>query len=229
MKIKLIASTTCPFVQHIVTYLVVKQIQYERSDVSLNKKPDWLFKLNPKGEVPILIIDEKAFTDSTEIFQKLEETFPPKLLPQENTKEYEQIYKLCNTGKSLYSQFWSTYMSKEEAEFAQNIKTCQQSLEIMEKALLDDNRSEQTYLNNKKSMQALDIFWLPFLHRSNLIKKEMGYNTIKKFPTITQWQEKLEKENYFKKTTTADFEEAFISQLQSPTLFLNQSKLTPPL
>ncbi|KAL6861758.1 hypothetical protein ACP4OV_017458 [Aristida adscensionis] len=66
----------CPFTQRVLLTIEEKHLPYELKLVDLANKPDWLFKINPEGKVPIVKLEEKWIADSDVITQALEEKFP---------------------------------------------------------------------------------------------------------------------------------------------------------
>ena len=74
----------CPYAQRCWLALELKGVPYERVEIDLRAKPQWLLRVSPLGRVPALITDdEHAVVESTVINEFLEEAFPaaPALLP----------------------------------------------------------------------------------------------------------------------------------------------------
>ena len=55
--------------------------------IDLSNKPKWFLKVNPAGTAPTLVCGDTTITDSYEILQHLDDTYPnPSLKPEGNTK-----------------------------------------------------------------------------------------------------------------------------------------------
>lgn len=59
-RFHIVGHNLCPYVQRVVIVLDELQLPYERTDIDLNAKPDWLKPLSPTGKVPVLIVDGKT-------------------------------------------------------------------------------------------------------------------------------------------------------------------------
>ncbi|CAH1268871.1 GDAP1 [Branchiostoma lanceolatum] len=72
--------------------LIEKRLKYDEHDVSLplneNTEP-WFMRINPSGEVPVLVHGEQILADANSIINYIEETFTddsvPRLVPPEDT------------------------------------------------------------------------------------------------------------------------------------------------
>ncbi|XP_040067924.1 pyrimidodiazepine synthase [Ixodes scapularis] len=73
--LRIYGTKTCPYVQRCLLLLHAKDISYEFIYVDLEKKPEWLFKLNSVGKVPILQQDSKVLYESMVLFEYLDETY----------------------------------------------------------------------------------------------------------------------------------------------------------
>ncbi|MCL4146483.1 UNVERIFIED_CONTAM: hypothetical protein GTU68_057877 [Idotea baltica] len=74
----------CPFAQRTRIVLNAKKVKHDTVNVHLQAKPDWLFKMNPIGKVPVLEIDGKFLIESMVTCDYLEEAYPdPSLYPSD--------------------------------------------------------------------------------------------------------------------------------------------------
>jgi glutathione S-transferase len=70
----IIGHSLCPYVQRVVILMEEKKINYRRTDIDLNNKPQWLLELSPTAKVPVLVVDEKtAVFESSVICEYLDE------------------------------------------------------------------------------------------------------------------------------------------------------------
>jgi glutathione S-transferase len=74
-KIKLITSTLSPYGQRVEIALIEKNIPYEKQEIDLANKPDFLAKDSPISKVPLLYVDDKPLFESIAICEYLEEAF----------------------------------------------------------------------------------------------------------------------------------------------------------
>ncbi|GDX35554.1 glutathione S-transferase [Alphaproteobacteria bacterium] len=75
-KIKLVTSKLSPYGQRVEIALIEKNIPYEKQEIDLANKPDFLSKDSPTSKVPILYSDDKPLFESIAICEYLEDAFP---------------------------------------------------------------------------------------------------------------------------------------------------------
>jgi len=76
---RLIDAPRCPYCARVRITLAEKKLPYERVEVDLQNRPDWLLELNPpKGRVPVLDDDGFVLPESEVIMAYLEEAYPEK-------------------------------------------------------------------------------------------------------------------------------------------------------
>jgi glutathione S-transferase len=63
-----------------------------------NGKPDWFRKLNPKGEVPVLVVDGTAVVDSEATLDYLAQTAPRLAAPAEHAAAVAAFRSLVNSS-----------------------------------------------------------------------------------------------------------------------------------
>jgi stringent starvation protein A len=78
----LYSGRICPFSHRCRIVLAEKEVECEMRDVDLHDKPPEVSRLNPYGEVPILLDREVILYESNIINEYLDERFPhPQLMP----------------------------------------------------------------------------------------------------------------------------------------------------
>jgi glutathione S-transferase len=83
MALELWHSWTCPYGMSVRVALTEKGVAYSEHELEPGAKPAELLALNPKGTVPVLVVDGEVLTDSNAILARLEERYPsPPLLPR---------------------------------------------------------------------------------------------------------------------------------------------------
>lgn len=96
----------CPTACSIVPYILLKEanVEFETLDVNLGKgqnlSPQYL-QINPKGKVPVLIVDGEPLTENLAIQLWIAKTFPESNLMPKDTFEYFKavsIMSWCSSG-----------------------------------------------------------------------------------------------------------------------------------
>lgn len=75
-RLQLISSELCPYVERSRIVLEEKQVPYEVTFVDLDDKPAWLSQISPRGQVPVLLVDDRPVFESMVINEMLEDLFP---------------------------------------------------------------------------------------------------------------------------------------------------------
>ena len=87
--LKLISHKLCPYVQRAVIALTEKTVPFERVDIDLANKPDWLLKISPLGKTPVLTVGKHAIFESAVILEYLEDTQAFPLHPSDPLRRAE--------------------------------------------------------------------------------------------------------------------------------------------
>jgi glutathione S-transferase len=56
----IIGHELCPYVQRAAITMLELGILYDRTDIDLDDKPDWLAELSPTGKVPVLVVNKST-------------------------------------------------------------------------------------------------------------------------------------------------------------------------
>ena len=125
----------CPYAQRCWMALELKGVPYERVEIDLRSKPDWLLRISPLGRVPALITqDDRAVVESTVINEFLEETsFNNPLLPQDPVDRARQRVLVHRVdARFIPSGFkWLCYGGSKHQQ------TWQEELRFWNQALVD--------------------------------------------------------------------------------------------
>eukprot|EP00472_Partenskyella_glossopodia_P007854 CAMPEP_0197519152 /NCGR_PEP_ID=MMETSP1318-20131121/4421_1 /TAXON_ID=552666 /ORGANISM="Partenskyella glossopodia, Strain RCC365" /LENGTH=193 /DNA_ID=CAMNT_0043069973 /DNA_START=258 /DNA_END=836 /DNA_ORIENTATION=+ len=97
-KVKFVTNRMCPFAQRTWIALEMSGVSFDLAEISLygsNGKPDWFWKLNPKGEVPVLSIPNgDVVIDSENTLDYIGNNFNTELLPKNsNEKKCSQKWR----------------------------------------------------------------------------------------------------------------------------------------
>lgn len=94
----------------------VKKVRSTYILIDLKNKPNWYLKVNPVGTAPTLQYGDKAITDSYEIVQYMDNTYPEPSLKPEGNAEAEEV-----TG-SIFNVFsaWAKHCKEPGAQEAED-------------------------------------------------------------------------------------------------------------
>lgn len=104
----------CPFTQRANLALKVKGVRVTYILIDLGNKPKWYFAVNPAGTAPSLQFGDRVITDSYDIVQYLDSTYPTPSLKPPGDKEAEEV-----TGNvfNVFSAWAKNKDKSKEVEF----------------------------------------------------------------------------------------------------------------
>ena len=122
----------CPFCQKVRVVLAEKDLEFEKELIDLHKaeqkKPEFL-KLNPYGNVPVLVDDDVVVYDSTIINEYLDDEYPnPTLMPEDsaNRARVRQLEDFCDNSFIPPAGLILAELHKPEGERdAERVRRCQ--------------------------------------------------------------------------------------------------------
>jgi glutathione S-transferase len=97
--VRFITNPMCPFAQKVWLALECSQTEYQMGVISLygtNGKPDWFWKLNPKGTVPVLVVQEKRRKDAEQEDENNMKIYP------DSDHILDQLYEQQNNPKQAW-------------------------------------------------------------------------------------------------------------------------------
>ncbi len=79
---RIVGHALCPYVQRVVIVMLERNIAFDRTDIDLDNKPEWLNGISPNGQVPVLQVDHDGWLfESGVIAQYLDQVSGNHLLP----------------------------------------------------------------------------------------------------------------------------------------------------
>jgi glutathione S-transferase len=172
--ITLYDAPRCPYCARVRIVLAEKGVEYERVEIDLSDRPDWIYEKNPLGKVPVLEEGDFLLPESEVIMEYLEERYPePALLPAdlaERARIRLHMYRFdTNLGDAYYS------FRRGEEHGAERLAHC---LGFIERFLVAAGPRQFTLA---------DIAYLPWLLRT---RDMLGFD-LSEFPAISGWLDEL--------------------------------------
>jgi len=213
---KIVSFTICPFVQRVTALLEAKQLTYEVEYIRLDQKPDWFLDLSPNGQVPLLITDSGAVLfESGAIVEYIDE-------------ESEPLEGIITPEQRALNRAWSYMASKHYMAQCGNLSANDPSTfeersvkfsKVYQKAEQQLAQHEGAFFNGS-TLGNVDLAWLPLLYRAHLVEKHTGYDFLKRWPRVKQWQKALIETGIPEASVSDSFEEKFIGYYLSEKTYL---------
>ncbi len=209
--IKLIGTSTCPYVQRTRILLNLAKIQFNETNIDLSNKPDWFLKLTPTGKVPVLIFNELVIFESHIINDFILESglYPQqKLYPEQAIKKalHKSWIYFCDSLITNYYQLLTTTSEVKLNQFKQKLTDDLEKLENILQTSIDISIEY-------KSLRMLDIAYAPFFMRMHHIEKYYPLGLLTGLNKISTWKKKLLSENPIRYSVIDNYESTMIQNI----------------
>ncbi len=205
MKLRLISHPLCPFVHRSAILLIEKSVPYELSYIDLRAKPDWFLKLSPRGKIPLLTVDEKPLFESSAINEFLDETHPPRLLPEDPYERARQRAWIEVANDLFAAHFKLITAAKADLEAATT---------ALDGALgrFESELREPFFAGDRLGL--VDIAVAPAFHRFAAAEAHGAPSSLARFPKVAAWAQRLATRPSTVRAVPDDFVERYLGMLR---------------
>ena len=135
-KLTLVSFDLCPYVQRAAIVLGEKGVPFDRIDIDLDNKPDWFLAISPRGKVPLLKVDDDVLFESAAIVEYLDETYAPRLHPQDPvTRARHRAW--MDFGSAILSDIWTVETAVDRKAFDAAVSALKEKFARVEAELKD--------------------------------------------------------------------------------------------
>ena len=185
MKLELISTRRCPFVQRSVITLNYKGIDHEMVFVDLDDPPAWFLEISPMGKVPVLRVDgETVIFESAVINEFLDEITPGQLHP-EDPLQRALNKSWIEFGGTCCSLTFQLMVAPDEQSFDDTVAELTNNLGQVEKAL-----GEGPYFNGD-DFALIDAAYAPIFIRLDVFGDLLDLRITDGLPRIQAWAKRL--------------------------------------
>ncbi len=212
-KYHLISSVTCPWVQRAVIILRAKGVEFDVTYINLKEKPDWFLEISPHGKVPVLKVDDVSLFESNAIAEYLDETFEPRLHPEDPIKRaqnraWTDFLPTFAWGPGMSNL---SYCASKEA-LPEALETARQRVSRLEGAL-EERGNDGPYFNGK-DLCLVDAAYGPFFMRFAICEKALQTGLLDEFPLVKAWSDALLANDAVTGSVPPEFPEAFDKNIE---------------
>ncbi len=210
--IEIITGTTkypAPFTHRVLILCHEKKIPYILTQINTEQKPDWFIAIAPLGLVPVMRIEGEVIQDSRAIWEYLDITYQPSLLP---TNAIE-----CAKHRSWIA--FGDELAQEIAQFVKQGKMLTHDLTALYKLLqiLDEQIKGSYFFGEIFSMVDITlishILWI-----DSLEQKALPFKILQKYTKITSWLSRMKLRPSIRETMGDNYIEEFIAVLKQYNL-----------
>jgi glutathione S-transferase len=213
-KFHLISSVTCPWVQRAVIMLRAKGVDFDVTYINLRDKPDWFLEISPHSKVPVLKVDDQPLFESNAIAEFLDETFEPRLHPEDPIKRarnraWTDFLPTFAWGPGLNNV---SYCASREA-LPEALETARQRISRLEEAIEKERGNDGPYFNGE-TLCLVDAAYAPFFQRFAICDAVLETGLLEEFPLVRAWSETLLADETVTGAVPPEFPEEFDRNLE---------------
>lgn len=119
--LRLYSMRFCPCAHRVRILFLLKNLPHDIVNINLAKKPDWIWKLNPEGKIPILDTGSEIMAESLDICDYLNDKYPdPPLYPSDEGRRGadKRLIKKFQEDKAMFFTVILNENKKTLAEYA---------------------------------------------------------------------------------------------------------------
>jgi glutathione S-transferase len=180
----LISHKLCPYVQRAVIALTEKNVDFERVDVDLARKPGWFAALSPLGKTPVLKVGDRAIFESAVICEYLEDTLNPALHPADPL-ERAQHRAWIEFASATLNTIGSFYTANDDASFHASRNTLIERFAQLEKVL-----GQGPYFSGDR-FSLVDAAFGPVFRYFDVFDDVAGTSPFDATPKVAAWRNAL--------------------------------------
>ncbi len=215
-KLHLFGHSICPYVQRVAILMEEKNIPYERTDIELHNKPQWLNKISPLAKVPVLVIDDHIpLFESQVICDYLDEVSPGSLQPKDVLEKAQQRAWIAYADEILSSIARIIYRDKNHESFDESCSNILGHLKILEQIISSDGyfSATQFYLIDAVYSTVFRYFKVLFTH--------LNQNPFLDLPKIEKWQQALSERTSVREAVANDYDHQLILFIQKQNSYIS--------
>lgn len=140
---RLISSTVCPFVQRVTLSLGAKGADMPITHISLKEKPAWFLEMWPKGNVPIIIFEDKGerviLNESQVLIDYIDEIYPQSpFLPSGAAERARIRISTARYNENAVPLWYKLLMSKDKESAVKLAHDYQEELKWLQARMSDE-------------------------------------------------------------------------------------------
>src|SRR5436190_905095 len=194
----LVSHKLCPYVQRAVVALTEKGVPFERVDIDLADKPDWLRRVSPLGKTPVLRVGATAIFESAVILEYLEETQPRPLHPANALVRAEHRGGI-EFGSTILNDIAGFYAAKDEATF--KVRTTQLEARF---ARLEARIATSPWFDGAE-FALVDAVFGPVFRYFDVFDEIADFGILAGKPNIARWRKHLAERASVRNAVRADY------------------------
>ncbi|KAK5639951.1 hypothetical protein RI129_010762 [Pyrocoelia pectoralis] len=194
-RLRLYSTKYCPYAQRVRIVLALKDIPYEIVNLSIFDKPEWIYKLNPLGQVPIFDTGLAVLTESLLICNYLDEVFLEPPLHSKITEERDHDSVLLKEFDDLLFIYYKVLHNPDLDDFLELLTHVRK---------YEDELSKRGKYFGGDEPRMIDFMFWPWAERAPMFEKLFPGKVpdAKTLPHLYSWCAKMREHPVLIKTKT---------------------------
>ncbi len=209
MTPKLISYKLCPYVHKAAIVLRAKDINYDIAYITLSDPPAWFRAISPMGKVPLLLVGDEVLFESTAIIEYLDETYPPRLHPDDGLQRARNRAWMAQVDACL-GAYYRLAGWKSEASFPKALEKLHACFDQLEPAVV------AAPFFNGEVFSLVDATYAPlFFQLTILAGVAPDVFDPARHPRIVRWKEALVGHPAVTASVVPDFRQLYLDWLSN--------------
>ncbi len=211
MQPQLISEKTCPFVQRAVLILKEKRVEHRTTYVDILDPPDWFAAKSPRGQTPLLEVENQVVLGPQAICEYLEEAFGATPLMPKDLLQRARARGWFPRADQLFTTFDSLQKASDEAAFREHRRTLAEALQS-----LDGELAGRLWLTGDGSRFGMaDVAVAPLVTRTIFLRTWFSVDLLSHHHHVAAWVARLVARSSFQTSVPADFQDALLGRIRS--------------
>jgi len=204
MQLELVSLAVCPFSQRTVITLLEKKLDFALQFLNEGNPPGWFREVSPLGKVPALRVGDRGLFESSVISDYLDETYPPRLHPEDPLTRAEHRSWIA-FGSGLLVDLAALCSAADEDAY-------KAAKEVLSGKLLrlDEQLSPGPYWAGER-FHLVDAAYAPFLMRMRILTARRPELAPLMTRRLEAWTDPLLSRSSVSRSVTEDFESRYVA------------------
>ena len=204
--LRLISHKLCPFVQRALIVMAERDIPHELRFVDMGEKPDWLLKVSPTGEVPVLCVEGKPLYESTAIIEYLNDISGGSLHP-DDPFERARNRAWVELASEVQKKIGALRSAKDEDAFEMHVATLRRRF-----VSLEDEIGNGPFFNGEY-FALVDAAFAPAFRYLDVVDPEGRLGFFDALEKVNRWREALDERPSVRGAVVEDYSERLLKFL----------------
>jgi len=192
------------------------ELDFERVDIDLARKPSWFLAISPLGKVPVLAINETQVLFESSVISHYVHEITDSQLFSSNTYEKHQQLAWVEFASQFLADIARLYRAKTDALLAAAIQDIERKFQVLEDIL-----GPEAWFNGDR-FSAVDAAFAPVFRYFYVIESILEQDLFANLPALQSWRSALQKRPSVKAAVSENYTRQLFIFLQGQESVLGE-------